>query len=72
MFNVVWLRDTAERVLATFLMAAGGVIVVEGWDDWKPALAAGGVAALGSLLKCVAGTQVGDSDSASILPTKEP
>lgn len=72
MFNLVWLRDTCERVLATFIMAAGGVVVLEGWDDWQVALGAGGVAALGSLLKCVAGTQVGDPDSASVLPTREP
>jgi r1t holin len=72
MFNLVWLRDMAERVLATFIMAAGGVLVVSGWDSWKEALAAGGVAALGSLLKAVAGTQVGDPDSASVLPTREP
>ncbi len=72
MFNLVWLRDMAERVVATFIMAAGGVIVVEGWDSWKVALSAAGLAALGSLLKAMAGTQVGDPDSASVLPTREP
>lgn len=72
MFNRVWLRDTAERVLATFIMAFGGAIVAFGWDSWKTSLGAGGIAALGSLVKSVAGTQVGNPESASILPTKEP
>jgi len=72
MLNLVWLRDATERVIATFVMAAGGVLVVEGWDSWKVALSAGGLAALGSLLKAIGGTQVGDPDSASVLPTREP
>ena len=72
MFNKVWLRDMLERVVATFVMAAGGVIIYAGWNGWKEALSVGGIAALGSLLKAVAGTQVGDRDSASVLPTREP
>lgn len=72
MFTKRWLMDAAERVVATFVMAAGGVVIVEGWGDWKSALAIGGTAAVGSLVKAVAGTQVGYSDSASVLPTQEP
>jgi hypothetical protein len=72
MFNKIWLRDAAERIVATFVMAAGGVFVVSGWNSWKEALGVGGAAALGSLMKCIAGTQIGDKDSASVLPTQEP
>lgn len=72
MFNLIWLRDAAERVVATFVMSAGGALIALGWDSWKDVLAIGGLAAVGSLVKAVAGTQVGDRDSASILPTKEP
>lgn len=72
MFNKVWLRDTAERVIATFVMSAGGSLIALGLDGWKDSLAIGGLAALGSLVKAVAGTQVGNPESASILPTKEP
>jgi hypothetical protein len=72
MFNKVWLRDAAERIVATFIMSAGGSLVTLGWDDWREVLAIGGLAAVGSLVKAVAGTQVGDPDSASVLPTQEP
>lgn len=72
MFNKIWLRDAAERIVATFVMAAGGTLVYAGWDGWQGALSVGGLAAVGSLMKCVAGTQVGDRDSASVLPTQEP
>jgi hypothetical protein len=72
MFNKVWLRDAAERVLATFVMSAGGSLIALGWNSWKDALAIGGLAAVGSVVKAVAGTQVGDKDSASVLPTQEP
>lgn len=72
MFTRVWLRDAGERIVATFVMAAGGVLVVEGFDDWKVAASAGGLAAIGALLKAVAGTQVGNPESASVLPTSEP
>jgi hypothetical protein len=72
MFNKVWLRDASERIVATFVMAFVPVLLISGWNGWKEALGVGGLAALGSLLKAVAGTQVGDPDSASVLPTSEP
>ena len=72
MFNRIWLRDAAERVIATFIMAAGASFLALGWDSWKDSLAIGGMAALGSLVKAVGGTQIGDPDSASVLPTREP
>ena len=72
MFNKVWLRDTVERVLATFIMSAGASFVALGWDSWKDSLAIGGLAAVGSLVKAVAGTQVGNPESASVLPTRQP
>lgn len=72
MFNLVWLRDMGERVVATFVMAFGPSLIALGWDGWQTALGIGGMAALGSFVKSVAGTQVGNPESASILPTKEP
>lgn len=72
MFTIVWLRDASERVIATFVMAFAPSLIALGWNGWRVSLGIGGMAALGSLLKAVAGTQVGDPDSASVLPTSEP
>lgn len=65
-----YLRDLAERVLASF---AGGVLSVTGLDafnilhlDWKAAVGVGGGAALLSLLKGLAARRVGDPDSAGL------
>jgi hypothetical protein len=65
-----YVRDLAERVLWTFLMAAGGVAVAAGpanWVDvsmWKTAAIAG-LAAAGSLLKGLVARYVRNPDSAS-------
>lgn len=72
MFTKIWLRDAGERIVSTFVMAFVPSIIALGWDDWKTSLGIGGTAALGSLLKAVAGTQVGNPESASVLPTEEP
>ena len=72
MFTRRWLLDTTERVLATAIMAGVPAFIAVGFDDWRTA---GGItlaAAGGSLVKAVAGTQVGNPESASVLPTREP
>ncbi|MGP4114649.1 hypothetical protein ACTWP5_27535 [Streptomyces sp. 4N509B] len=63
-------RDLAERVIATFVVALGGVFVAAGPADmftlsfWEGAFAAA-VAAAGSLLKGILARAVGDKNSAS-------
>lgn len=68
-----YVRDLAERVLATFVVGAGAVAVLAGPADmfrasfWE-SVAAGGVAAAGSLLKGLAARAFGDKNSASTDP----
>lgn len=63
-------RDLAERVLWTFIAAAGGVAVAAGpagWVDmsmWKGAATAG-VIAVGTLLKGLIAHYIGNPTSAS-------
>ncbi len=63
-------RDLAERVVWTFLIAAGGVALAAGPADmfratfWET-VATAGVAAVGSLLKGLAAKLMGDPNSAS-------
>lgn len=71
MFSIPYLKDLAERVLASF---AGGILAVLGADmfdalhaDWKAALGVGLGAAVVSLLKGFAAKAVGDPDSASLV-----
>lgn len=64
-------RDLTERVLATFVVAAAGVALAAGPADmfrasfWE-SVAAGGLAAAGSLLKGLAARVFGDKNSASL------
>lgn len=64
-------RDLAERVIATFVVAAAGVALAAGPADmfhasfWET-VAAAGIAAAGSLLKGLAAKLFGDSNSASV------
>lgn len=65
-----YLRDLAERVLASF---AGGALSVIGLDsmnvlslDWKAALGVGAGAAVVAVLKGLLAKTVGDPDSASL------
>lgn len=66
-------RDLAERVLATFLVALGGVFLAAEAADmftlsfWEGAATAG-LAAVGSLLKGVLARATGDKNSASAAP----
>ncbi|MDR3079460.1 MAG: hypothetical protein LBV60_00775 [Streptomyces sp.] len=63
-------RDLAERVIWTFLAAAGGVALAAGPADmfhaslWQT-VGTAGIAAVGSLLKGVAARVIGDKNSAS-------
>lgn len=66
-------RDLAERVVWTFLTAAGGVAVAAGPADmlnvtfWQ-GVGTAGIAAVGSLVKGVVARVVGDKNSASTAP----
>jgi hypothetical protein len=65
-------KDTLERVIATFaqaLLSALPASYVPGVTlPLRGALAVAGGAAALSLLKCLAASRVGDSDSAALLP----
>jgi hypothetical protein len=64
-------RDLAERALATFVVAAGGVAVAAGPADmfhasfWET-VGAAGIAAAGSLLKGFVARAFGATNSASL------
>lgn len=63
--------DLGERTLATFAVATGGVLITAdassvGHVSFWEAVAAGGVAAAGSLLKGVVARAFGDPNSASL------
>jgi hypothetical protein len=66
-------RDLAERVIWTFLVAAGGVALAAGPASmfsasfWET-VGAAGIAAVGSLVKGVVAKFVGDKGSASTAP----
>ncbi|OKK06408.1 hypothetical protein AMK26_10300 [Streptomyces sp. CB03234] len=66
-------KDLAERIVWTFLFAAGAVALAAGPADmfsasfWEVAGAAG-IAAVGSLLKGLFARLVGDENSASTAP----
>lgn len=63
-------KDLAERVIWTFLLAAGGVALAAGPVDmlnvsfWK-AVGIAGITAVGSLVKGVLAKVIGDPNSAS-------
>lgn len=67
MLTVKFLKDAAERVIATFAQAllATGVVLRGGWGV---NLKVAGGAALVSLLKSVAASRIGDGDSATLVP----
>lgn len=68
MFTTAWLKDAAERAVATFaevlvpVFATGDLFGL----DYKAALGLGGAAAITSVLKSVVATRVGDGDSAAL------
>jgi tRNA A37 threonylcarbamoyltransferase TsaD len=63
--------DLAERVASTFVVATGGVLITATTDTvghlsfWQ-SVAAGGVAAAGSLIKGILARAFGSKDSASL------
>jgi len=71
-----YVRDLAERVVATFLTAFLGALVTGGWFDVAhvrdlsavQAAALAGVAAVLSLIKGLVAKFVADRDSASLAP----
>ena len=68
---MTWFKDTAERVLTTFVQAwLGAWIVIEEVTVDKlfdqTILSVGLVAAAGSLIKALAARQVGNPESASL------
>lgn len=71
--TATYARDLAERVLWTFLAAAGGVALAAGPADllhatvWETAGAAG-IAAVVSLVKGLVARYVGEPNSASTAP----
>ena len=68
MFSEKWLLDATERTIKTFVQAFAASLVVTGLDDWRSALAIGGGAGILAVASSVAGTKVGDEDSAALLP----
>lgn len=71
MFSRAFLLDATERTIKTFVQAFAASLVVTGLDDWRSALAIGGGAGILAVASSVAGTRVGASDSASLLPADE-
>lgn len=72
MFTTRFLLDAAERTVKTFVQAFAASLVVTGLDDWKGALAIGAGAGVLAVASSVAGSQIGNKQSASVLPTREP
>ncbi|QTF81852.1 holin [Gordonia phage Guey18] len=69
MFSTLWLKDTIERVLATFAEAAIPAFV--GADlfniNYVAALGLSGSAAAVAFLKAIVATRVGDESDASLV-----
>lgn len=65
-----WL-DTLERVGKTFVQAFCASIIVLGVDDWEQSLGASVIAGAIAVATSLAGSRVGNPDSASVLPASE-
>lgn len=77
MFTRAFLRDLAERVVATFAQALAALLVAAGAGlldtDWVTAVSVAGMTAFVSLLKGVAARGLGDDETgASLLPSPPP
>lgn len=65
-----YLIDLAERVIVTFaeaLLGAIGATATFGEVHWGVAFSTAGLAALVSLLKCIAAKKTGDKNTASLV-----
>lgn len=71
MFTKEFLLDALERTIKTFVQAFAASLVVTGLDDWQSALAIGLGAGILAVASSVAGTKVGNPQSASFLPQSE-
>lgn len=69
MFTVTWLKDAAERAIATFAEVLVPVFVTGDLFhvDYKTAVGLGGAAAIASVLKSVVATRTGTSEDASLV-----
>lgn len=67
LFTLKFLKDAAERVIASFAGAllAAGIVTSDGYFDPMTLKIAAG-AAIASLLKAIVASQVGNKDSASL------
>jgi hypothetical protein len=72
MFTKRFLLDALERTIKTFVQAGAASLVVTGLDDWRSALAIAGGAGILAVASSIAGTQIGNKESASVLPTEQP
>lgn len=68
MFNRRFLLDMLERTLRTFVQAFAASLLVTGLDDWQDALTVASLAGVLAVASAVAGSQIGRSDTASVLP----
>lgn len=74
MFSAAFWRDTAERVISSFVGALAAFLggdVLDLWAvNWPSALGVAGGAALVSLIKALLASRVGDPQSAALLPAR--
>lgn len=67
MFSVKFIKDSAERAIATFAQAyVAAAVVLGGILDQQALKVAAGAAVL-SIFKAVAATKVGDKDTAALV-----
>lgn len=71
MFTRAFLLDALERTIKTFVQAFAASLLFTGLDDWQEALAIGAGAGILAVASSVAGSQVGNPRSASLLPESE-
>jgi len=71
MFNKVFIKDTLERSIATAAQTALALLSVDGLElmtfDWRGFGCAVGLAFIFSILKAIAGSQVGNKNDASLV-----
>lgn len=60
-------KDVAERTIRTFVQAFAASLVVTGLDDWEDALKVSGVAGVLAVAASIAGTQIGNRNSGSLV-----